>query len=79
MKLLAILGSFALFVYLVVLIIMTVMNVSRTLFDPLIKGHDGHGFLARQGFLVIWPIAVFSRSGIAVFKLVWEGIPNEEA
>jgi hypothetical protein len=73
MKLLAVLGSIAIFVYIMGLILLSVMNVSRAMFDKYIQENEGFGFLARQGMVFIWPLALFSNSGQKAFKLIWFG------
>ena len=52
---------------------MSIINASRACFDPLIKGNDGMGWLARQGMVFIWPFAMFSESGIKAFRIIWTG------
>jgi hypothetical protein len=72
MKLLAMIGDLLLIVYIIGLILMTVMNVSRSLFDPMV-GTDKMGFWPRQGMVFIWLLALFSESGIEAFKIIWTG------
>jgi hypothetical protein len=73
MKLLAMMGDLILITYLIGLILMTVMNVSRSMFDPMILGEDKMGFWARQGMVFVWLLAMFSDSGIKAFRIIWTG------
>jgi hypothetical protein len=73
MKMFAMLGDLVLFIYLAGVAVMTIINASRAMFDPYIKGQDEMGFMARQGMIFIWPFAMFSDSGQKAFGLIWKG------
>ena len=70
MRLLALSGSLALFVYIVVVLAFTFVNVSKWFFglDP-----EEYDFLARQGTIMLWPLVIISEEGRAALKAIWNG------
>jgi hypothetical protein len=69
MRLLALTGSLALFVYIAVTLWLTSVNLSKHLFaDP-----EGENFFwERQGTILLWPLMIISEEGRAALALIWK-------
>jgi hypothetical protein len=72
-KLLALVGSLALFIYIVVLVVLTFHNVSRTLFGHTYQHEAGVRFWMRQFMIILWPLALASEEGKYALYVIWTG------
>lgn len=72
MRLLAVLASLALAIYVVGVLFFTVSNISKLIFS--FKRHDlGYKFWSRQGIILTWPIALMSEEGRTALPIIWKG------
>ena len=69
MRLLALTGSLALFVYIVVAIWLTSVNFSKHLFAD--EGEEDL-LWTRQGTILLWPLMVISEEGREALALIWK-------
>ena len=68
MKLIALVGSFLLFIYLLGVLVMTSVNVSRYLFSDEVTGEF---FWNRQLTIVLWPLIIISEEGRDTLTSMW--------
>lgn len=73
MKLLALVGSFLLFVYFVGVVLLTFHNVSKTLFGHTFENEAGVRFWMRQILILLWPLVLASEEGHYALKVIWTG------
>ena len=73
MKLLALVGSLALFIYIVVTLVLTFHNVSKTLFGHTFQNDAGIRFWMRQFLIAAWPLVLASEEGRYALYVIWTG------
>lgn len=73
MKALAILGSLAFAIYVIVVLALTFYNVSRLLFKIDADESDGPSFIARQSTIILWPLVAVSGEGREFLRVIWKG------
>lgn len=73
MRLLALIGSLMLFVYIVGALMLTVHNVSKTLFGHVFENEPGVRFWMRQILILLWPLVLASEEGHHALKVIWTG------
>jgi hypothetical protein len=73
MKLLALVGSLALFIYFVGLLTLTFHNISKTLFGHVFEAEAGTRFWMRQIMLIMWPLVLASEEGRYALYVIWTG------
>lgn len=71
MKLLAVLGSLLFVIYILVVLSLTVVNVSKMVFGDLEERHTKFGM--RQAMIMIWPLACITHEGRNMIRLIWDG------
>lgn len=74
MRLLALSGSVLLAAYILGLIAMTAVNISKALFE-LNRDEQAYRFWARQGLIFLWPLVGITKEGRATLTTIWEGNP----
>jgi hypothetical protein len=70
MRLLELVGSLALFVYIVTVVFLTSVNLSKFLF-ALHRERESH-FWARQTTIFLWPLIIISREGREALAIIWQ-------
>lgn len=73
MRLLALTGSLLLLVYILGVIVLTCVNLSRWLFD-LERNGEGERFWRRQGIIFLWPLVIMTAEGRAVLIYIWNDL-----
>jgi hypothetical protein len=72
-KALALTGSLAFAIYVVVTLALTFHNVSRLVFGLGEDPEDGTNFLARQTTIILWPLVAISSEGREFLRVIWKG------
>lgn len=79
MRLLALLGSAALLVWLVGIAVMTFHNLSKFMFGHTFEQNSRVRFFMRQIMIVFWPLVLASAEGRRALDIIWKGKWDEEA
>lgn len=77
MKFLGLLGSLGFCIYIVALIVLTSVNVSRYMFD-IDRDREGPKFWKRQLLILLWPLVIITAEGRAVLYFVWNDVNWKE-
>jgi hypothetical protein len=73
MRLLALVGSLALFIYIVAVVLLSFHNFSRTLFGHTFEKEAGTRYWMRQIMIMLWPLAIASEEGRYALYVIWTG------
>jgi hypothetical protein len=73
MKLLALVGSLLLFVWIVGMLLLTFHNVSKTVFGHTFQHEPGVRFWMRQILIFLWPLVLASEEGQYALYVIWTG------
>jgi hypothetical protein len=73
MKLLAMIGSLILLVWIVGMLLLTFHNVSKTLFGHVFENEPGVRFFMRQILIILWPLVLASEEGRYALRVIWTG------
>jgi hypothetical protein len=74
MKLLALVGSLALFIYIIGVLTLTVHNISKSMW-ALDDGEENRlvRFFMRQIVILLWPLMMVSEEGRHALHVIWTG------
>lgn len=73
MRLLALLGSLGLMIYIIGVGFLTFHNVSRVLFGHTFEHEAGTRFWMRQLLILMWPLVLASEQGRYALYVIWTG------
>ncbi len=78
MRLLALVGSLALFAYLLGILILTFHNISKLMFGHIFEESPRVRFFMRQILIMLWPLVLVSAEGRRALVIIWKGENDEE-